>query len=72
MELKQDKEWYITLFYPIFIARRFIFVVWLVLLVAYTETQLNLFIFSTSLVSLYYLWVNLDADVHDKCLPIQK
>jgi hypothetical protein len=50
-ELKQTEKWYHLLYYPIFLARRLVFVGLLVLLPGYQEIQMNIFILSTFLVS---------------------
>ena len=49
--LKQDHSWYHLQFYPIFLLRRFVFVMFLILLEGLPEIQWNIFIFSSLLVS---------------------
>jgi hypothetical protein len=55
-DFKKHKEWYCLQFYPIFIMRRMIFVVFLIVLLEYPEVQWNAFIF--------FSWmVRINADI---------
>ena len=38
-ELKQDKEWYCIQFYPIFLIRRLVFILFLIFMISQTEMQ---------------------------------
>ena len=40
-ELRLDREWYLFQYYPIFLVRRLIFVVFLIVMLSYTEIQCN-------------------------------
>ena len=40
-ELRLDREWYLFQYYPIFLVRRLIFVVFLIIMLSYPEIQCN-------------------------------
>ena len=67
-KLKQDHEWFHLQFYPIFLLRRFIFVLNLILLEIAPEVQCNLFVLSSLLVG--FLLNTLGAHLSVGCKTI--
>jgi hypothetical protein len=56
-DFKTKKQWYTTQYYPIFMVRRLLFVLLLILLIDYPEIQINTLILSCSLVSHYFIFI---------------
>ena len=50
-DFKTNKEWYMVQYYPIFMIRRLVFVIFIVVLIDYPEIQCNCFILFSCLVS---------------------
>jgi cysteine-rich repeat protein len=62
-DFKRNKEWYWVQYYPIFLFRRMVFVIFLIVLLEYPEVQINAFIFFSWAVSVY-IWIV------GVCLPV--
>ena len=54
-DFKTDKEWYTVQYYPLFMVRRLVFVVFIVVLIDFPEVQCNCFILFSCIVSEYSL-----------------
>ena len=52
-DFKTKNEWYMVQYYPLFMIRRLIFVVFIIVLIDYPEVQCNCFIFFSCIVSMF-------------------